>query len=168
MILLSRSIFPRERFPQRNQLLDQIRPQLKRSGSTDHYEGEDDPDPSVPLWRSIRLEFDGHAGSDLQAILQKILSGFQELMAAESGAGTRGRQNNATGDGDQSKPVAGNKLARHVGQRTFRRVDTPSCQKISRCRLRIPRPTRSAVPALSAWRAGRWNPGRLGSSARSS
>jgi hypothetical protein len=73
----------RKQFPQRNQLLDRIRPQLKRAGFTDHYDGEDDPDPSVPLWRSVRLEFNGQTGFDLPAILRGILKGFQELMAVE-------------------------------------------------------------------------------------
>jgi hypothetical protein len=72
-----------EKFPRRNQLLNQIRPQLKRAGFTDHYEGEDGPDPSVPLWKSIRFEFNGQTGLDLPAILQAILKGFRELMAFE-------------------------------------------------------------------------------------
>jgi hypothetical protein len=73
-----------ERFPNRNQLLSRIRPQLKRAGFTDHYEGEDDPDPSCPLWRDVRLEFGGQAGIDLPPILAAILKGFQELMEAET------------------------------------------------------------------------------------
>lgn len=72
-----------ERFPHRNQLLNRIRPQLKRAGFTDHYEGESDPIAAFPLWRSIRLEFNGQAGVDLPAILSAILKGFQDLMEVE-------------------------------------------------------------------------------------
>ncbi len=73
----------KEHFPQRNQLLNRIRPQLKRAGFTDHYEGECDPDPSCPLWRYIRFEFNGQTGFDLPAILSAVLKGFQELMTVE-------------------------------------------------------------------------------------
>jgi hypothetical protein len=74
---------PKKQFPQRNQLLDRIRPQLKRAGFTDHYEGEEDPDPCCPLWKNIRLEFNEQTGFDLPAIRSEILKGFQELMAVE-------------------------------------------------------------------------------------
>ena len=74
--------FPAEQqFPERNQLLERIRPQLKRAGFTDHYEG--DPFPGCPLWRNIRLEFNVQTGFDLPAILSAILKGFQELMEVE-------------------------------------------------------------------------------------
>jgi hypothetical protein len=72
---------PEERFPNRNQLLSQIRPQLKRVGFTDHYEG--DLDPRFPLWKYIRFEFGGQTGVDLPSFLAAILKGFQELMDVE-------------------------------------------------------------------------------------
>lgn len=72
-----------EHFPQRNQLLNKIRPRLKRAGFTDYYEGEEDPEFSCPLWKYIRLEFNGQTGFDLPAIRSAILNAFQELMAVE-------------------------------------------------------------------------------------
>ena len=72
-----------EHFPQRNQLLNKIRPQLKRAGFTDHYEGEEDPEFSCPLWKYIRLEFNEQDGFDRPAIHSAILRAFQELMAVE-------------------------------------------------------------------------------------
>jgi DNA polymerase-3 subunit epsilon len=74
---------PEERFPNRNQLLSQLRPQLRLVGFTDHYEGEDDPDPSCPLWKYIRFDFGGKTGVDLPSLLAAILKGFQELMQVE-------------------------------------------------------------------------------------
>ena len=73
-----------ERFANRNQLLSQIRPQLKRAGFTDHYEGEDDSDPRCPLWKYIRLEFGGQTGIDVPTMVSAILKGFQKLIEVEA------------------------------------------------------------------------------------
>jgi hypothetical protein len=72
-----------ERFPQRNQLLDRIRPQLRRARFSDHCECEGDPDPGYPLWRNLRLDFNAQTGVDLSAILSTVLKGFQDLMGVE-------------------------------------------------------------------------------------
>ena len=74
---------PKKKFPQRDQLLNRMRPQLIRAGFTDHYEGAEDPDPYCPLWKNIRLEFNEQTGFDLPAIRSAIFKGFQELMAVE-------------------------------------------------------------------------------------
>jgi hypothetical protein len=73
-----------DRFQPRNELLNQLRPQLVRAGFTDHYEGEEDPDPSRPLWKYIRLELGDQNGFDLPKMLSGILQGFQALMTVEN------------------------------------------------------------------------------------
>jgi hypothetical protein len=68
-----------ETFPQRNDLLDRISPQLRRAGFSGDY-GDEDPDPSCPLWRNIQLEF----GVDLPAILlAAVRKGFEDLIGVE-------------------------------------------------------------------------------------
>jgi hypothetical protein len=72
-----------EVFEQRNELLDRLRPKLKRSGFTDRYE-RGDPDPSRPMWKYIRLEeFRGEAGFDLDSFVGAIVDGFQQLVEIE-------------------------------------------------------------------------------------
>ena len=71
-----------EVFEQRNGLLNRVRPKLKRSGFTDHYEG--DPHPSCPIWKNIRLEeFHGESGFDLDQFVAAILDGFRGLIEFE-------------------------------------------------------------------------------------
>jgi DNA polymerase-3 subunit epsilon len=67
-------------FQPRNELLNQIRPLLMRAGFTDHFEGEEDPDRTCPLWKYIRLELGEQNGLDLPRMLSGILQGFQALM----------------------------------------------------------------------------------------
>jgi DNA polymerase-3 subunit epsilon len=71
-------------FQPRNELLNQIRPQLMRAGFKDHYEGQDGPDPKCPLWKYIRLEFGEQNGFDLPKMLSEILQGFEVLMSVEN------------------------------------------------------------------------------------
>jgi hypothetical protein len=71
-------------FARRNALLSRLRPTLKRSGFTDHYEGQGDPDPSCPIWKSIRLEeFHGESGFDLDSFVAAIVDGFRRLIEIE-------------------------------------------------------------------------------------
>ncbi len=70
-------------FLQRNELLQSVRPKLKRKGFTDYYE-PGDPDPSFPLWKSIRLEeFQKEYGFDLKSFTAAIVAGFRELLEIE-------------------------------------------------------------------------------------
>lgn len=56
-------------FEQRNALLKRVRPKLKKSGFTDHFDG--DPDPSCPIWRYIPLEeFHGLSGFAIDAFIE--------------------------------------------------------------------------------------------------
>jgi hypothetical protein len=72
-----------EVFQQRNELLRQLRPKLKLNGFTDYYE-DGDPDPSCPIWKSIRLEeFHGEQGFDLDSFVAAIVDGFRGLMEIE-------------------------------------------------------------------------------------
>ena len=74
-----------EVFPQRNELLNRLRPKLKRNGFTDYYEHQGDPDPSCPIWKRIRLE-EFHReklGFDLDSFVAAILDGFRGLMEIE-------------------------------------------------------------------------------------
>jgi hypothetical protein len=76
-----------ERFPNRNQLLSQIRQPLNGAGFTDRYEGEEDPDPRCPLWKYISVELSGQNGIGLARTLSAIVSGFRELMEVEAAVG---------------------------------------------------------------------------------
>ena len=72
-----------EVFGRRNELLDRLRPKLKRSGFTDHYE-RGDPDPSCPMWKYIRLEeFRSESGFDLDTFVGAIVDAFRQLMEIE-------------------------------------------------------------------------------------
>ncbi len=71
-------------FQPRNQLLSRIRPQLMRAGFTDHYEGGEEPDPTCPLWKYIRLEVSEQNGFDLPKMLSAILQGFMALLTVEN------------------------------------------------------------------------------------
>jgi len=72
-----------DRFPDRNQLLARIRPQLAQTGFTDQYNGEEDPLPDYPLWKYIPLNFGGQTVIDLPRILSEVVKGFQGLMEVE-------------------------------------------------------------------------------------
>ncbi|MGA8030561.1 MAG: hypothetical protein WB992_25740 [Bryobacteraceae bacterium] len=70
-------------FPPRNELLNRLRPKLKRSGFTDYYE-QGDPDPSCPIWKNIRLEeFHRESGFDLDSFVGAIVNGFRQLLEVE-------------------------------------------------------------------------------------
>ncbi len=70
-------------FKQRNQLLNELRPKLKRSGFTDFFE-QVDSDPSCPIWKNIRLEeFRKESGFDLDSFVVAIVDGFRGLMDIE-------------------------------------------------------------------------------------
>jgi hypothetical protein len=70
-------------FGPRNELMKGLRPKLKLSGFTDHYE-EGDPEPSCPLWKYIRLEeFQGESGFDLDSFVVAIVDAFRRLMEVE-------------------------------------------------------------------------------------
>ena len=56
-------------FPPRNELLNRLRPSLRRSGFRDHYE-HGDTDPAYPIWKNIRLpEFHTELGFDLDSFV---------------------------------------------------------------------------------------------------
>lgn len=65
-------------FPTRNELLSQLRPKLKLTGFTGHYE-QGDPDPSCPIWKNVRQE----SGFDLDSFVKAIVDGFRGLMEIE-------------------------------------------------------------------------------------
>jgi hypothetical protein len=72
-----------EVFQQRNELLKQVQPRLRRSGFTDYYE-QGDPDPSCPIWKYIRLEeFSREPGFDLDSFVGAIVAAFRQLMEIE-------------------------------------------------------------------------------------
>jgi hypothetical protein len=71
-----------ELFPPRNELLNRLRPKLKRTGFIDH--AAFDTDPAFPLWNEIRPEeFHTDSGFDLDSFVKAIVEGFQRLMEVE-------------------------------------------------------------------------------------
>lgn len=72
-----------DRFPSRNELLNRLRPKLKRSGFTEYYE-YGDTDPAYPIWKNIRLpEFHTELGFDLDSFVVAIGDGFRRLIEVE-------------------------------------------------------------------------------------
>ena len=72
-----------ESFPPRNDLLNRLRPTLKRAGFTDYYE-HGDPTPEFPLWKNIHIEeFQGESGFDLDSFVSAVADGFRCLLEVE-------------------------------------------------------------------------------------